>query len=1289
MFGLRFKRPVGAAVDIKEVEYIIALHQTSSETRSNGTVSSQDIKALLKSRYSLDISHDQAIEVIKSLGGGGYDREEPEEEDEGANGTTAAKAMDGMWHKIMHGFKNPFEKHEETPEEDPNATATAATLSGEEEDLPLHGTATPSATGASSKRSASAANLSVLHRLQNATHRGGADDNMVRVMQEKVKADLKAKMMQANQNQQDAGMRNLNYTQSMDSATEEVAAAGSSGTAPVEAAAGHATVDDGNDILKALSFAEDPAVIEEAAVDHEIVLNEQEEMVEFDEPDTGGSIQWFSSVVPNGVNNESQSSLKQSANYVEQAPEFLDLVQILTTIMIPSLARMAHEANEDRIHENDPPMFGPQDNPEKGTNRFTRIFTDCIHHLVAYCRRKLQINDDVELSLSSRELLVLGRKALMKDIGEIESPVVDEAFIQYLLVSHGEIERANDTKLVREMAELAQSASGTFDEEALINAISSDLELWDPANEDTPSTFFQDVFQLPLPKRGIKLQAEPLDEDGKTNQGPPVLNADDEEKKETEEEEAQDEEDKDIENMPGNSEENNKKRGFFAWKKRRRDRAKKQREERKEKRKEKKKVGAGFNTRNSTLDLVVDNHSSVVVVVMIWVFYIFSVGVYGSVVLQVTTAEEFWDDCGLEDFWCTLFETIYSWAFFAIVLSLFGLIFIIPLSVGNGPRRRTFPGQFFAFLVTVLYAVGPYIALEVVEYYTGPLEVLSGEEETLYKRFQEITLGIGFLLALLFGLQAFLVLVGMCFKRLADPSFTRNLFYPIRMLIGFDYWYDESRIHCAARRKVNKIITNAATLHLLGDEATNAAKGREAKKALRGTTDRTSRNFILYGERIEWAGGIFWTWWRIFDGSLFSDEGLWISTRLVVIQVAQGFVAFLFNLILIVATETGAQALDDYRQELEDEGETSETLFEIIPTGKMIRSAFFPAAFCSIVISVFLCSLYVPSAFATILKYRSNVMPSLGSPYFEIYRNTVDSTYMNTGNAVYGLVGSAGLFFVAIGLILFLFYWPISQSFAFQLMAWGLGLGITIGIKMMMTMACRTIQYRKFYRIHPHAANVTSLALECWFLGIAGSVLLARVGQFLFAALFWVGRIDVPFLAEDVQLFGYAFDYVPHHFLKDLLVHEAHRHPYIERLSQMYLMKLRHGDDFVSNAGSAWRQLLVTAMLPWLNKHRVFSDERREEARLEAEEEQEREEDEKRFYRGGDVTKKVVGIGKVAVAEVADGGKEIAGAGTGIVTDVGKVATSPARNMARSSVAAEGSMPPIPPSSNLSTVEEC
>lgn len=96
--------------------------------------------------------------------------------------------------------------------------------------------------------------------------------------------------------------------------------------------------------------------------------------------------------------------------------------------------------------------------------------------------------------------------------------------------------------------------------------------------------------------------------------------------------------------------------------------------------------------------------------------------------------------------------------------------------------------------------------------------------------------------------------------------------------------------------------------------------------------------------------------------------------------------------------------------------------------------------------------------------------------------------------------------------------------------------------------------------------------------------------------MFWIGRTDVPFLADDVSLMGINLDMVPTYYFKDILVKEAHRHPYMERLAQMYLMKIRHRDSFVSRAGTAWRQLVLLAFMPWMARFRVFGDQRQEQA---------------------------------------------------------------------------------------------
>lgn len=68
-----------------------------------------------------------------------------------------------------------------------------------------------------------------------------------------------------------------------------------------------------------------------------------------------------------------------------------------------------------------------------------------------------------------------------------------------------------------------------------------------------------------------------------------------------------------------------------------------------------------------------------------------------------------------------------------------------------------------------------------------------------------------------------------------------------------------------------------------------------------------------------------------------------------------------------------------------------------------------------------------------------------------------------------------------------------------------------------------------------------------------------------------------------------TIDMYPSIHLQDLLSHEAHRHPYIEMLGTMYLLKLRHGKTFATRAGACWRLLFVYGLMPWLDKYRALT----------------------------------------------------------------------------------------------------
>lgn len=135
-------------------------------------------------------------------------------------------------------------------------------------------------------------------------------------------------------------------------------------------------------------------------------------------------------------------------------------------------------------------------------------------------------------------------------------------------------------------------------------------------------------------------------------------------------------------------------------------------------------------------------------------------------------------------------------------------------------------------------------------------------------------------------------------------------------------------------------------------------------------------------------------------------------------------------------------------------------------------------------------------------------------------------------------------------------------------------------------MSCRASYYQAFYRKKPASANISALAFECTNFSLTVGFVALRMCKLILAAALFVGRIDTPVLADGVGRFGnFEIDNYPYIFYKDILSHEAHRHPYIELLGVMYLMKLRYGTlscerlyRYVSNHDTRLTNLLLSSL---------------------------------------------------------------------------------------------------------------
>lgn len=266
-------------------------------------------------------------------------------------------------------------------------------------------------------------------------------------------------------------------------------------------------------------------------------------------------------------------------------------------------------------------------------------------------------------------------------------------------------------------------------------------------------------------------------------------------------------------------------------------------------------------------------------------------------------------------------------------------------------------------------------------------------------------------------------------------------------------------------------------------------------------------------------------------------------------------------------------------------------LVSIIPSKKQFLLALNVGGIFGAIIILTSFMVLVPSYITTVLKYRFGDIESLDDPLFSRLRTEQEQVTVLIGSAFWGMCLAGIISTITMFIIVLVAVSTYTREYTLFVSAQLIGILITIIVKIGFVRLIRNCVFAGgFYRNRPLFINVLNVVLECWNVALTSAYMIMRTILLYLITTFYLGRIDTPMLAPGVgHVNSFNVDVTPDGFRKDLLAHEAHRHPYIERLGLFYLMKLRHGEEFGKRAGSYWRLLFVLALMPWLHKYRVTS----------------------------------------------------------------------------------------------------
>ena len=641
-----------------------------------------------------------------------------------------------------------------------------------------------------------------------------------------------------------------------------------------------------------------------------------------------------------------------SASSILSSPQgdsekYLDLVQWVSVLLIPTFIKANQESIYDRDRLNSEIVRVQREIDSKGDT--INIF-DALESVWKQQQLKRELG-----SLREKQSLLVDhclvenvRRALVDFIqeGQTQPLLLNENFVKALLREYGEDASANDSELVAQMVECATIPGNLlndtviFDAHAFAAALTSDVLLWECGIEDKLSTPFFDVHGFdplsPLCHPNVLLGES---EDGQERHAPI-----------TGDQQVGDTfviEDHVSDEVPESSDNEES----YDW---------------------------NILSTGPSIDSVVDTHQSILFLMAVWAYFIFSVSVYMTFI-NATNYDIF--DCG-QGFECILVNRIWTWFSLGLLLTVGGMIIMIPISLANDPYRFTWQSAVVSASALLMFTIVPHAF---IESFKG--DVPHGDDGQ-YTNLDRIVSSKWFQVAidtyLAYGLVLLIFIPKHVISHHCSLDDQRSPGIIGRRFLSSDL-IRSAGTKRAATRKINSLLDNAKTLHL------------ECKD--QGGRQSVMARYLIHEDNYQDAGGVIWSFVMLLSNRLVEEHGVWIHSTLAVAQEGQ-ILVFIF-LITILMYETNIMA--EYAEATIADVEASEISFATdlilwyIPRGAVIRKSSYVGISFAIGVGIVLIVLYLPSTVSTILKLRCGALTSINDKHFAKYRWSADTTYYNLG----------------------------------------------------------------------------------------------------------------------------------------------------------------------------------------------------------------------------------------------------------------------------------------------------